>query len=148
MRGKSRLLILVMALMLAAGALTTAVPTARADLGDILKGAGIVLLVDRFSDELNKFINNLTLNKGVGVAEKTKVVPIISVGQGGYVGAAQISGPTDLVDKVKAVAQFEAKMSGKTFRIKVLVPVESREITKDIKRVGGVGVSAIIDVKL
>ncbi|HUV04095.1 MAG TPA: hypothetical protein VMX94_03190 [Armatimonadota bacterium] len=148
MQKKSRLLILVMVVVIAAGGLTAAMSSARADLGDILKGAGIVLLVDRFSDELNKFINELTLNKGVGVADRTKVVPIISIGQGGYVGAAQVSGPAHLVEKVKAVAQLEARMSGKTFRIKALVPVESREITKDIKRVGGVGVSAIIDVKL
>ena len=146
MRGKSRLLILVMALMLAAGALTTALSTARADLGDIIKGVGIMLLVDKFSDQLNKFVNEVTLNKGVGVADKTKVVPIISLGQGRYIGAVQVSGPADSVDKVKAVAQIEASM--KDFRIKALVPVESKQVTKDIKRVSGVGVSAIIDVEL
>lgn len=145
---KSRLLTLVMAAILFAGVMTATTPGARADIGDILKGAGLVLLVNNFSDDLNKFINNLTLNKGVGVEEKTAVVPIISVGQGGYVGAAQVSGPADLVKKVKAVAQLEANMSGKTFRIKALIPVESKEIVKDLKRVGGVGVSAIIDVRL
>jgi len=133
--------------MLLAGTLAYA-PAARAGLGDVLKGAGLVLLVDRFGDELNSFVNKLTLNKGVGVDDRTAVVPIISLGQGGYVGAAQVSGPAHLVERVKAVAQFEANMSGKTFRIKALVPVESKDITKDIKRVGGVGVSAIIDVRL
>jgi len=49
---------------------------------------------------------------------------------------------------VKAVAQLEASMSGKTFRIKALIPVESKDVVKDLKRVGGVGVSAIIDVRL
>ena len=147
MRLRSRLLIVGMAVVLLAGTLAYA-PTARAGLGDILKGAGLVLLVDRFGGELNNFINKLTLNKGVGVEDRTAVVPIISLGQGGYVGAAQVSGPAHLVEKVKAVAQIEANMSGKTFRVKALVPVESKEIAKDIRRVSGVGVSAIIDVKL
>ena len=110
--------------------------------------AGLMLLVDRFGDQLNGFINKLTLNKGVGVEDQTKVVPIISLGQSGYVGAAQISGPALQVEKVKAVVQLEGVFSGKTFRVKALAPVESKEITKDIKRVSGVGVSAIIDVKL
>ena len=147
MRRTSRLLIPALAIILLTGMLTY-VPAARAGLGDILKGAGLVLLVDRFGDDLNNFINKLTLNKGVGVEDRTKVVPIISLGQGGYVGAAQISGPAHLVEKVKAVAQLEGAFSGKTFRVKALVPVESKDITKDIKRVTGVGVSAIIDVRL
>lgn len=147
MRLGNRLLIVSLAVVLLAGSLAY-VPAARAGLGDILKGAGLVLLVDRFGDDLNNFINKLTMNKGVGVEDRTAVVPIISIGQGGYVGAAQISGPAHLVEKVKAVAQLEGSFSGKTFRVKALVPVESKDITKDIKRVTGVGVSAIIDVRL
>lgn len=146
---KRRLLTLVLAATFLTCTVLALAPSAPAGgLGDILKGAGIVFLVDRFADDLNSFINKVTLNKGVGVADKTKVVPIISIGQGEYVGAAQVSGPSHLVDKVKAVAQLEASMSGKTFRIKALVPVESKDVIRDIKRVGGVGVSAIIDVKL
>ncbi len=139
--------------LLLAGALMlticlTAVAPVRAGVGDVLKGAGIVLLINQFGDELNKFINKLTVNKGVGVEDRTKVVPIISVGQGGYAGAAQVSGPAHLVDKVKAVAMIEANMNGKTFRVKVLIPVETKDVVKDIKRVSGVGVSAVIDVRL
>lgn len=126
----------------------TAITPVRAGIGDILKGAGIVLLVDKFGGELNDFINKLTVNKGIGVEDRTKVVPIISIGQGGYAGAAQVSGPAHLVDKVKAVAQLEGNFSGRTFRVKVLVPIETKEIVKDIKRVSGVGVSAVIDVRL
>lgn len=148
MNRRCRLLTLILALVFLTGALVSIAPTARADLGDILKGAGIVFLVDRFSDDLNKFINKLTLNKGVEVKDQTKVVPIISIGQHGYAGAAQVSGTAEQVDKVKAVAQLETSMSGKTFRIKILVPVESKDVIKDIKRVSGVGVSAIIDVRI
>jgi len=146
MRAKKRALALVVAAALIGG--MAFIPAASADLGDLLKGAGIVVLVDQFSDSLNKFINKVTLNKGVGVEDRTAVVPIISVGQGGYVGAAQVSGPAHLVEKVKAVAQLEANMSGRTFRIKALVPVETKDVVKDLKRVSGVGVSAIIDIKL
>lgn len=145
MKIRSRVLMAVLAVMLTTSMLATALAL---DLGGILKGAGIVILVDKFSDQLNKFINDITANKGVGVEDRTKVVPILSLGQGGYVGAAQVSGPAHLVDKVKAVAQIEGNFSGKTFRVKALVPVESKDAVKDIKRVSGVGVSAIIDVKL
>lgn len=142
-----RFLIVSLAAMLLASTIAY-VPAVRADIGDILKGAGIVLLVDQFGGQLNGFINKITLNKGVGVADQTKVVPIISIGQSGYVGAAQVSGPALQVERVKAVAQLEGNFSGKTFRVKALVPVESKNITQDIKRVSGVGVSAVIDVKL
>lgn len=145
MKIRSRVLMAVLAVMFMTSMLATALAL---DLGGILKGAGIVILVDKFSDQLNKFINDITANKGVGVEDRTKVVPILSLGQGGYVGAAQVSGPAHLVDKVKAVAQIEGNFSGKTFRVKALVPVESKDAVKDIKRVSGVGVSAIIDVKL
>ncbi|MCL6630431.1 MAG: hypothetical protein K6U00_12620 [Armatimonadetes bacterium] len=145
MKIKSRVLTAVLTVVFVTSMLATALAL---DLGGILKGAGIVILVDKFSDQLNKFINDITANKGVGVEDRTKVVPILSLGQGGYVGAAQVSGPAHLVDKVKAVAQIEGNFSGKTFRVKALVPVESKDAVKDIKRVSGVGVSAIIDVKL
>lgn len=149
MHGRRRLLSFILAAAFFVGAMAGAARVARAGvLGDILKGTAIVLLVDKFSGELNKFINDLTANKGVGVEDETKVVPIISIGQGSYVGAAQVSGPADRVEKVKAVAQLEAKMSGKTFRIKALIPVESRDVLKDVKRVSGVGISAVIDVRL
>lgn len=148
MRRTSKLLALGMTVVFLISALGVAVSPARAGIGDLLKGAALAVLVDSFSGELNKFINTLTFNKGVGATEKTKVVPILSVGQSGYVGAAQVTGPAALVDKVKAVAQLEANMSGKTFRIKVLIPVESKDVIKDLKRVGGVGASAVIDVKI
>lgn len=146
---KHRLLTIAVVVMLAAGTLTTAIsPALGIDLGGVLKGGAIVVLIDKFSGDLNDFINKLTANKGVGVEGRTKVVPIITIGSGTYAGAAQVSGPANLVDTVKAVAQLEANFSGRTFRVKVLVPVATRDITKGIKRISGVGVSAVIDVKL
>jgi hypothetical protein len=147
MKNRRRTLTLLLAGIVMIASLAAITPV-RAGIGDVLKGAGIVLLVDRFGDDINKAINKLTVNKGVGVEDRTAVVPIISIGQSGYAGAAQISGPAQLVDKVKAVAQLETNVNGKMFRVKVLVPVESKDIVKDLKRVSGVGVSAVIDVRL
>lgn len=147
MKNRRRTLTLALAGIMLAASLAAVAPV-RAGIGDVLKGAGIVLLVNQFGDEINKAINKLTVNKGVGSEDRTKVVPILSIGQGGYAGAAQVSGPAHLVDKVKAVAQIETNVNGKMFRIKVLIPVESKDIVKDLKRVTGVGVSAIIDVRL
>ena len=147
---KTKFIAVALVGMLIGGMLTASIPANGGGLGDslgtVLKGAGIVLLVDKFSGQLNDFVNKITFNKGVGVEDRTKVVPIISVGKGGFVGAAQVSGPAHLVEKVKAVAQLEGTMS--SFRIKALVPVESKDVVKDLKRISGVGVSAIIDVKL
>ena len=148
MKRRLRLSVVTVTLALLIGIIGVGAPTAGVDLGGVLKGAGMVFLIDRFSVQLNDFINKLTFNKGVGIEDQTKVVPIISIGQGSYVGAVQVSGPATQVEKVKAVAQLEANMSGKTFRIRALVPIESKDIVKDLKRVTGVGVTAIVDVRL
>jgi len=118
------------------------------DFGDILKVGGIVFVVDKFAPQLDKFINKLTVNTNVPADVGTKVVPIISLGKGGYIGAAQVMGPKDAVERVKAVAQLEGSFSGRTFRIKALIPVGSKELGGGIKRVQGVGISAIIDVHI
>jgi hypothetical protein len=75
-------------------------------------------------------------------------VPILTLGGGAYAGCVQVAGPDDRVEKVKAVAQIEQSFSflGKV-RVKALVPVETRSMTS-IKRVPGVGVSALVDLKL
>lgn len=145
---RRKILSVLVLVILSCGVLISTVPSSAVSIGGILKGGGIVYLVDTFSGQLNDFINKLTMNKGVGVADITKVVPIISIGNGNYAGAAQVSGPASQVDQVKAVAMLEAGMSGKTFRIKALVPVATKNVTSNIKRISGVGVSAIIDVKL
>lgn len=129
-------------------ATTAAVQTTNASiLGDVLKGGGIVYLVDAFSDQLNKFVNTLTFNKGVSVEGATKVVPIISIGNGTYVGAAQVSGPQEAVDKTKAVLQIGGNFNDDRFQVKALVPIDKKSIT-GFSRVQGVGVSAQIDVKI
>jgi hypothetical protein len=116
-------------------------------LGQVLKGAAIVLLTDGLSKQLNDFINTVTLNKGVPEQAETKVVPVIALGSGARAGAVQVTGPKELVDKVKAVVQIETKFSFKNLDVEVFVPSDSANPLK-FNRVEGVGVSALIDLRL
>lgn len=145
MKTRKRILILALAGTLLFGTVAISMGSI---LGDLLKVGGVSLVINQFGDQMNDALNKLTMNKGVGIEDRTKVVPILSIGKGSYIGAAQVSGPAHLVDRVKAVAQLETGFSGKTIRMKALVPIESEKVVQDLKRVSGVGVSAIIDIKL
>lgn len=130
---------------------TVLAPIATAQLEGILKGAGIVLIIDRFGGEINKAVNKLTGDPSGVAGNKTKIVPILSVGQGIYAGAAQVSGPNKSVDRVQAVAQLEGNVRvGASLRIKGLVPVSTRNVTNSagLARVYGVGITGLIDTKL
>ena len=138
--------------LLLVGLLTiVAVPAADAiNLGGILKVAGIGLLVDQFGPQLNSFINTLMAQHNATPEFATKVVPILTVGvlgNSGYIGAAQVMGPQNLVDKVQAVVQVESSFNGNMFRVKGLIPIDSK-IPVNFSRVSGVGVSAMIDVRI
>jgi hypothetical protein len=128
-----------------------AVPVAQAiSLGDIGKVIGIGFLVDKFGPQLNSFINTLMSQHNATPEFATKVVPILTVGvlgNSGYIGAAQVMGPQKLVDKVQAVVQVESSFNGNMFRVKGLIPIDSK-IPVNFTRVSGVGVSAMIDVRI
>ncbi len=144
---KVRGIALVLAVLLA---LSTPFYAAAQDITSLIKIFGIGYVVTQFAGPLNDFINGLLVNKGVKVTEQTKVVPILSLGlgQGSYIGAAQVSGPKAAVAKVKAVGQLEGNFN-QVFRIKALVPLDSlNPITDGIRRVPGVGVTAIIDLRI
>jgi len=124
---------------------------AQADLlGSIVKGGAISILIKQFNRPLNDGINKLTGSAGVQYDEATKVVPIVTIGQGSYAGAAQVSGPQDRVDQVQAVGMLEGSLNGRTFRMKALIPITTDKpgSSKKVERVKGVGVSAIIDIKV
>lgn len=127
-----------------------AVP-AQAQLGDVLKGGAVALVVDKFSGDIDRFINKVTGNSTNNVRESTRVVPVLSIGRGTFVGAVQVTGPKNLVDKVKAVAQLETQTKiGSDIRVRGLIPISSKN-AKDLNslaRVKGVGVSALVDVRL
>lgn len=141
-------LTLIIAVLVVSFVSTTSINTQAISLGDIVKVGGIAVVVDRFGGQINKFINTLTANKNLGTNQATNVVPILSLGGGGYIGAAQVIGTKQNVDNTKAVVQIESNATfGRNLRIKALVPVGSRT-TSNIKRIYGVGVSALIDIRI
>lgn len=119
----------------------------------IVKTIGIGAAVKAFAPGLNSFVNKLVQAKDAQTQQSTKVVPILSVRLGvntpgqAAVGAAQVSGPKASIDKVQAVAVIEGNYQD-SFSVRALVPVDSLEPWKRLVRVPGVGVSAIIDLKL
>lgn len=120
----------------------------KGDLEKVLKGAGIVLLIKQFGGVLNNFINTILMNNGAAVRDATKVVPILTFGQGMEAGACQVSGPQAAVNRVKVVFSVAASLDkGHRFNVQALVPSASMNPLK-LERVDGVGVSAIIDYKL
>jgi hypothetical protein len=77
-------------------------------------------------------------------AIKKKIVPIITVGSSLNVGAAQVAGAEKDVNRCKAVAQLETDYKD-VARIKILVPIQSEKVIKNIDRVPGVSVTAVAD---
>ena len=140
--------LIALALVLAIG-LTVSVPGiayAGSVIDTALKIFGIAYVVRVFGGEINDFINGLTGQHGVEWEGATKVVPIISVGSGTYVGAAQVQGPPDRVAEVRAVGQVETRISN--LRGKMLLPINTTNPTRKLTRIRGVGVSALVDLKI
>ena len=137
--------------MVLAGIVIGQATPSQAQLGGILKGGAVIVLVDKFSGQIDRFVNTVTGNKTNNVQESTRVVPILSVGRGTYAGAVQVTGPKELVDSVKAVAQVEGQTKiGGEIRVRALIPISTRDVSDPTKlsRVKGVGTSALIDLKL
>lgn len=139
---------LITGLLLVCMLIGSATPITHAfGLGDVLKVGGIGFLIDKFSKPLNNFINTLMAQHGADTEFSTKVVPIVTVGSKGYIGAAQVTGPAELVEQTEAVLQLEGNFNGSQFRVKALIPIDSKNPV-NFSRVQGVGVSAIIDVRI
>lgn len=115
----------------------------------LIKVIGVGAAVKQFGPQINSAINKLAQHTDT-TTRTTKVVPIISGGINSRqaVGAAQVMGPKSLVDKVQAVAQLEQDLFGREVKIRAMIPIESKEIVKDIRKVDGVGISGIVDLKL
>jgi len=115
----------------------------------LIKLVGVGAAVKQFGPQLNTALNKLTSHKDT-FTMTTKVVPIVSAGIDSRkaVGAAQVMGPKDKVDLVQAVAQIDQDVLGKEVKIRAMIPISSKDVVKDIKRVEGVGVSGIVDLKL
>jgi len=139
-------------LLVAAGALAlTAIGATqfKGTIGMLIKTVGIGAAVKQFGPEINRSINKLADHTDT-TTRATKVVPILSASINGRkgIGAAQVMGPKSLVDKVQAVAQLDQDILGGEVKIRVMIPVESQDVVKSIRKVDGVGVSGIVDLKL
>ncbi len=133
--------------VVAAGVLLFTGVAMAVDLGDLIGVIGGGLVVGALGGQINDFINTVTFNRGVGTDEETKVIPIVSVGSGTSIGAAQVAGPKVEVDKVKAVAELSVSFM-KRVGVRVLIPIDSTNPLERFLRVQKVGVSAVIDYKL
>lgn len=139
-------------MLLIIAAFFTIAPSAGAfDLGDVVKTVAVGAVggyaVSKLGPQLNDFINTITFQNGVKYQGYTKVVPIVSLGDGAKVGAAQVGATTKAaLDATKAVAQLEGNFS--SIHATALIPINSTNPLNGVKRVAGVGVTAIIDVKL
>ena len=142
---RKRIVIAVLVLALLSLGLT--VGTAPAfNLGSLLKVGGVALLVTQYSGPIDKFINKALDEREAAAKGATKVVPILSLGRGGYIGAAQVVGAPEAVKGVKAVVQVEARFG--RFRGQVYVPTAVEKATANPERAKGVGVSAVVEFKI
>ncbi|MDU7842273.1 MAG: hypothetical protein E7J70_06285 [Veillonella sp.] len=139
---KKKIITAVLGICLTTTAFGGILTTQAGGLSSILGGAA----VNKFGPQIDSFLNKLLKQNNLSTEYTTKVVPIISIGTKGYIGAAQVTGPASSIEEVKAVAQVEGSFNGMV-RVKGLVPVNSTNPV-GASRVQGVGVSAIIDLKI
>lgn len=136
-------------ILITTGAVLALSAIAAPQLKQVIKVVGVTAAVEKFGPDINKAINKLASHTDTDT-QFTRVVPIITVGLGksSAIGAAQVTGVKSKVMTVKAVAQPETDLFGKEIRIRAMIPVSSTDVNKGIKKVEGVGISGIVDLKL
>jgi len=139
-----------------AGIVTAPRPAQALGAKDILKAGiliwGIGWVVKQYGGAIDSTINTFLGQKGAEIKGQTKVVPIFRLGArkvgGTAVGAAQVMGPADQVQKVTYVLEIEP-LGSATPRVRALLPLSTKKsVTRSVKGVGGVGVSANIKFPL
>lgn len=145
--GKKAAAACLLSAMLGAGAANVSAFGLGDILGSVVKVGGVGVIVSKYGEKINSAINSVMMKEGVGTNYATKVVPIVSLGKSGYIGAAQVIGDAEQVAQVEAVGQLEVGFNSELVRIKGLVPLNSVNPTS-ASRVQGVGVSAVMDLKL
>lgn len=115
--------------------------------GILLTTVGVGALVKATAGPVDKFINTAMQNRHMPAGTSTKVVPVLSVGRKGYIGAMQVAGAGSYVSKAKAVVQVETEFDHGRYRIKLLVPTESSN-PLEFNRIQGLGATAMVDMGL
>ncbi len=141
MTGKSLVLMFLGVLLLASAALATSLG------GAVVEAVTVGAVVNAVSEPADDALNSLLGNRNLPPGADTRVVPVLSLGERGYVGAAQLSGSESLVKRTRAVFQLETSFDNQQYRVKLLMPMDSVN-PLDTSRVRGVGVSALVDVAL
>mgnify|MGYP000853059479 CR=1 FL=1 len=141
-----RVICLALVLVIGSTVLLSSPAFSQSLIEQALRLFGIGYVVSRFGDDLNNFVTRLAGQRGVEWEGATKVVPIVSIGQGAFIGAAQVVGDPDQVDEVKAVGQLETRIS--SIRGRLLIPVNTTNPTRNVSRISGVGVSALLDLRI
>ncbi|MHB0998951.1 MAG: hypothetical protein ACYC27_06865 [Armatimonadota bacterium] len=141
-----KLIALTLLIIFCLSLMLPAVLSAQGLIEQALKVFGISYVVRRFGGQINDFIDRLAGQRGVKWEGTTKVVPIFSVGAGAYVGAAQVQGPPDRVDDVRGVGQVETRIGD--FRGRLMIPVNTTTPGKNLDRISGVGISALVDFRI
>lgn len=122
--------------------------TAASQLGTaVLRTAGTVVAVEAVAKPANRFINTAMLSRRMPLGVANKVVPVLSFGRKGYVGAIQVAGAAPLVNRAKAVLQLEFEFDGGRYRIKELLPTDSLN-PFGAKRIPGLGATAMLDIAI
>ena len=136
-------------LFIVGGAALAVAAISGAQLKQVIKIVGVGAAVKQFGPQIDSAFNKL-VKRDKQSGFKTKVVPIISGGINGRtgIGAAQVSGPSAQVDKVKNVAQLEQDLLGREIKIRAMVPIAGDVITTGITPVDNVGITGIVDLKL
>lgn len=132
--------------LLAAAGLMALTAIGATQVREVIKILGVGAVVQKFGPDINRAMNKLGSHEDSN-ASTTKVVPILSVGSRRAIGAAQVMGPRDAVETVKAVAQLDQDLFGREIKIRAMIPIASEELS-NIRRVEGVGVSGIVDLRV
>lgn len=139
--------VLIVGLMLVA-----TVPTYAYHGATCLKAKTLAACTLELATFINQHVDTTLRSIKAPTQETTKVVPILDLRVGGLkpawatIGAAQVTGPAEAVRRVRAVTAFQTNPE-EGWSIRYLVPTDNREPWKQLRRVVGVGVSAIVMVK-
>ena len=136
---------------LALGVALALVPVGAASaikLGDILKVGGWALILKNNADDIYKGLNAVVGRKNLQSSNwVTKVVPIVSIGQGGFIGAVQVAGPKDKIAETKAALELNTSLLGDDIKARIFIPINSTKLDK-FQRVEGVGTTALLEMRL
>lgn len=133
-------------LLIASASVLAVSAIAAPQIKQLIKLVSVGAAVDRFGGDINKALNKLTGFTDTN-AITTKVVPILSVGDRQAIGAAQVMGPKNQVSKVNAVAALNQGILGNEIKITAYIPIAGKDVS-NLKRIEGVGMSGIVDLKL